>query len=322
MLYNKKFWFAALYLFLLAGAILLERFVNGQNTQSTFKTFEKEKILINENTSNSNFIALPIALKTVAAENARLKNNLIWTLGNKERRGWYLYEPLIQRLIGTEHKAESNEFALSLADWQRQNAVQPTGILDEATLKEMIKLWQAQRIAEKEVAAPEKLFTAPIADFFDPTREVSLLKVERETYLAYKQMVAEAAKDPALNLKNNSRGDLSPDEKRLKIISAFRSPEYQEKLRKAEPNSTRTTLALVSSHFTGRALDIYVGGEPVITKDANRAIQINTPVYKWLVKNAHRFGFYPYYYEPWHWEYAPENSAIVIKEPRQTLKQN
>jgi LAS superfamily LD-carboxypeptidase LdcB len=59
-----------------------------------------------------------------------------------------------------------------------------------------------------------------------------------------------------------------------------------------------------SPHFTGRALDIYVGGEPVSTKDDNRAIQTQTKAYRWLVKNAAHFGFRPYFYEPWHWEYV------------------
>jgi LAS superfamily LD-carboxypeptidase LdcB len=51
-------------------------------------------------------------------------------------------------------------------------------------------------------------------------------------------------------------------------------------------------------------LDLYVGGSPVDTKDSNRAIQVNTPAYRWLVQNAERFGFRPYFYEPWHWEYV------------------
>jgi len=29
-----------------------------------------------------------------------------------------------------------------------------------------------------------------------------------------------------------------------------------------------------------------------------------TPTYRWLVKNAGRFGFVPYVYEPWHWEWV------------------
>ena len=44
--------------------------------------------------------------------------------------------------------------------------------------------------------------------------------------------------------------------------------------------------------------------EPVSTKDDNRAIQTQSKAYRWLVKNAGRFGFRPYFYEPWHWEYV------------------
>ncbi|MCA1629010.1 MAG: D-alanyl-D-alanine carboxypeptidase family protein [Acidobacteria bacterium] len=67
----------------------------------------------------------------------------------------------------------------------------------------------------------------------------------------------------------------------------------------------RAALATRSPHFTGRALDLYVGGyDPVSSKDDNRALQTQTKAYKWLVRNAERFGFRPYFYEPWHWEYV------------------
>ena len=75
-------------------------------------------------------------------------------------------------------------------------------------------------------------------------------------------------------------------------------------MRKQQPNAGSAGLAVNSPHFTGRALDLYVGGDPVESADANRAIQIKTPAYLWLVQNADRFGFRPYYYEPWHWEYV------------------
>jgi LAS superfamily LD-carboxypeptidase LdcB len=90
----------------------------------------------------------------------------------------------------------------------------------------------------------------------------------------------------------------------LKIVSSFRSRDYQDNLRRQSPNAGSAGLAVNSPHFTGRALDLYVGGSPVDTNDANRALQVNTPVYRWLVKNAGRFGFRPYFYEPWHWEYV------------------
>ncbi len=43
---------------------------------------------------------------------------------------------------------------------------------------------------------------------------------------------------------------------------------------------------------------------PDTTEDANRLFQSKTPTYRWLVANADRFGFFPYVFEPWHWEYA------------------
>jgi LAS superfamily LD-carboxypeptidase LdcB len=116
-------------------------------------------------------------------------------------------------------------------------------------------------------------------------------------------MVAAAIKERSLGLAHTKTG-LAPDEKFLKIISAFRSREYQEKLRRESPNAGSAGLAVNSPHFTGRALDVYVGGEPVDTQDTNRTLQIQTPVYQWLVKNGERFGFRPYCYEPWHWEFV------------------
>jgi LAS superfamily LD-carboxypeptidase LdcB len=152
--------------------------------------------------------------------------------------------------------------------------------------------------------SPDKLLTAPASDFYDPARPEDQRMVERETYAAYKRMVAAAVDDRALGLSATKTGELAAGEKYLKIISAFRSRERQEQLRKQDPSAGSAALAVNSPHFTGRALDLYVGGEPVSTKDANRALQTQTRVYQWLVRNAARFGFQPYYYEPWHWEYV------------------
>lgn len=247
------------------------------------------------------------AFRTAARENARLKNSLAWTFGSKPQTGWQLYETLIRHTLKTEAAAETPEFAAAIAVWQRQNNLAQNGILDEETLSSFIKYWQARRLNSSVYPSDEQLFSASISYFYDPTRSVELLKVERETFAAYKRMIAAAAADKSLNLKINKNGEFAPEEKFLKIVSAFRSREYQAKLRAQSPQSGSAGLATNSPHFTGQALDIYVGGEPVTTKDFNRAIQVETPVYKWLVKNAERFGFYPYFYEPWHWEYVPRN---------------
>ena len=149
-----------------------------------------------------------------------------------------------------------------------------------------------------------KLLSAPIADFYDPTRDVELLKLERETYAAYKRMIAAASKDLGREIRFTRNGELAAGEKYLRIVSAYRSPEYQAELRRKQPGASRAALAVHSPHNTGQALDLYVGGEPVSTKDVNRLMQIKTPAYRWLVKKARKYGFVNYFYEPWHWEYV------------------
>jgi zinc D-Ala-D-Ala carboxypeptidase len=239
-----------------------------------------------------------------AGRNNDLRFDLNWAFGGKQQRGWHLYVPLITRLIETEQDAPTPAFASALARWQQRAGLTADGVLDDETLYRMVSSWQSARLKEKGYPRPDQLLLAPTSDFYDPSRPDELRHVERETYAAYKRMVAAAVADPTSGLKGTPAGELAPEEKFLKIVSSFRSREYQARLRAQSPHSGRAGLAVNSPHFTGRALDLYVGGEPVETKDSNRALQVRTPVYKWLVKNADRFGFRPYYYEPWHWEYV------------------
>jgi len=266
---------------------------------------ERERIVVNTTTEPS----APVALRQAAEENARLKDNLVWNFGAKQQRGWYLYAALIRQTVGTEAGETTNEFARAVAVWQGKNGLSETGTIDRETLYRMIEFWQSRRVKSSVYPAEEDLINAPVTDFYDPTRDVELLKVERETYRAYKKMIAAATIE--LKSRTNKNREFPEDEKFLRIISAFRSREYQAKLRAASPQSGRAGLAVNSPHFTGRALDIYVGGEPTITKDFNRAVQVQTPAYQWLVRNAERFGFYPYFYEPWHWEYVPQNLSVT-----------
>lgn len=308
---KNKFLFPAFFGLLLCAAVLsfaLSKLTAyGQNSnqppvQNITQIAKLERPLTTARKTVSN---APAISPTATAENIRLKDSMAWAFGGKAQRGWYLYLSLIQETIETDAGADSIEFARAVAAWQNASGIDSTGVINEDTLYQMIKGWQARRLNSSQTPASERLFDAPIADFYDPTRDADLLKVERETYDAYKRMVAAAAKE--LKLKTAASGELAPGESFLKIISSYRSREHQARLRAASPNSGRAGLAVNSPHFTGNALDIYVGGEPVSTADANRAIQVSTPAYKWLVKNASRFGFYPYYYEPWHWEYVPRN---------------
>jgi hypothetical protein len=247
----------------------------------------------------------PALASPAGEQNRKLKDSLRWTFGGKPQRGWAIYVPLIQRLIGTDEDAASEGFATSLARWQKRVGLDASGVLDEATLMRMISTWQGRRVRGSTYPQPDQLLVVPAAEFWDSSRADELRKVERQTYAAYKRMLAAAAADSSLQLATRN-GELAASEKYLKIISAFRSREYQDRLRKLEPGAGRAALAVNSPHFTGRALDLYVGGEPTITKDSNRALQVETRAYRWLVRNAERFGFCPYFYEPWHWEYCAQ----------------
>ncbi|MGA9768126.1 MAG: D-alanyl-D-alanine carboxypeptidase family protein [Blastocatellia bacterium] len=245
------------------------------------------------------------ALFTSAAlRNSQLQSDLNWVFGGKSQRGWQLYTPLIASMIGADADARPHDFASFLSRWQRLNGIEANGILENSTWSQMISTLQSNRIKDRTYPTPDQLVTIPSSECYDPSRAEELRKVERRAYDAYRRMIAAAASDASLGLAVTTGGQLAPGEKYFKVISAFRSREYQEHLRQQSPNSGRAGLAVNSPHFTGRALDIYVGGEPVSTKDENRAIQTQTKAYRWLVKNASRFGFQPYFYEPWHWEYV------------------
>lgn len=240
--------------------------------------------------------AAPASLfEQAAAQNARLRQQLDWTFGGKQQRGWHLYVPLIGRLLDIDEDPDSPPFARAVHRWQRKVRLAPTGVLDRATWMTMVALLQARR-SQGRGSSSANLIQAPASDFFDPARPAELRYVDREAYVAYQRLLAAAQKE----LKGRAGASLGAF---LKIISAHRTPAYQAELRQRSPRAGRAGLAVNSRHFTGRALDLYVGGEPVNTADHNRLVQINTPVYRWLVKHAAKFDFYPYFYEPWHWEY-------------------
>jgi len=288
----------------LAGfASFAARRSSGQSPSPKSDQLVKPTVLKSEGANPSGKNASP-AFATAAGKNSLLENELSWTFGGKPQTGWYLYHSLIARFLKTRNDASATDFAADLAAWQKQAGLNADGVLDEGSLMVMISQWQGSRLKDRTPAQPDQLLTAPSSDFYDPERLVELRQVERRTYAAYKAMVAAAVADPTLKLGHTESGDLAPTEKYLKIISAFRSREYQEQLRRQSPNAGSAGLAVNSPHFTGRALDLYVGGDPVDTKDTNRAIQVKTPVYQWLVRNAESFGFRPYFYEPWHWEYV------------------
>jgi hypothetical protein len=242
------------------------------------------------------------AAYTAATEqNNRIKADLSWSFGGKSQRGWNLYVPLIRQLIKTDSDPGTTNFAAALASWQKSAGVSATGVLDRDTWMKMVAVFQSRRIKDRIVPGPSQLTLVPTSECYDPERPENLRYMDSQAYVAYKRLVAAATEELSLEPDSN--------EKWLKVVSAFRSPAYQAQLRKQSPRAGRAGLAVSSPHFTGRAMDLYVGGTPVSTNDQNRTIQVNSKVYQWMVKNAEKFGFYPYFYEPWHWEYRPQRLA-------------
>ena len=102
---------------------------------------------------------------------------------------------------------------------------------------------------------------------------------------------------------------IAADRQTLTIVSAFRSPAY-DAARCSGGRCNGIAKARCSAHRTGTAVDLYVGAvpghSPVDSDDANRLYLSQTPTYRWLVKNAGRYGFVNYVFEPWHWEWVGE----------------
>ena len=74
---------------------------------------------------------------------------------------------------------------------------------------------------------------------------------------------------------SHGKTDSRREKTSLKIVSASLA-ECQDELRRESPNSGSAGLAVNSPHFTGHALDLYVGGDPVDTRDSNRKVQVET----------------------------------------------
>ena len=58
--------------------------------------------------------------------------------------------------------------------------------------------------------------------------------------------------------------------------------------------------AYLSGHQSGLVIDLGSGGLSPTSR--TNKIQMDTPLYRWLLANAATYGFTPYHRESWHWE--------------------
>lgn len=225
--------------------------------------------------------------------------------------GWRVYAQQVGATIGTACAPDTKRFAAHLAKWQsRHRLKQPNGTMDEATLAAMKQSWQGVRpfIAAFADGCPDPAADHDLADA--KPREGWLGKqteLDAGALNALRRMVAAArAEDPRI----------ARDKHMLTIVSAYRSPEY-DAAKCAGGKCNGIAKAKCSAHRTGTAVDLYVGAapgfSPVSSDDENRLHQTQTPTYRWLVKNAARFGFVNYVFEPWHWEWVGDETQLAAR---------
>ena len=88
------------------------------------------------------------AFATAATTNATLRNDLTWTFGGKQQRGWYLYDELLAKTLDTKHASVTNDFAEAVTKWQKKRGLASSGILDENSWMAMVSQWQGNHAAQ------------------------------------------------------------------------------------------------------------------------------------------------------------------------------
>jgi LAS superfamily LD-carboxypeptidase LdcB len=237
-----------------------------------------------------------------ARANAASLETLAWAPFGRPESGWATYAPLVAREIGTSCPPASARFAERYAAWQSSLRKPVDGVFkpdDFVAIRNALALRRpfVQRTSKGECpAAPvESTLAAARADEVYGGKTVLLRPA---ALAAYRRMVAAAHAD-----------GVAKRAPRLALVSGFRGPA-EEAARCMDDACDTVSRARCSAHRTGLAVDLYLepapGQDPISTADENRRHMAATPEYRWLVANADRFGFLPYAFEPWHWEWTGE----------------
>ncbi|HEY3776449.1 MAG TPA: D-alanyl-D-alanine carboxypeptidase family protein [Rhizomicrobium sp.] len=237
-----------------------------------------------------------------AAKNAASLDALKWAPFKRPETGWDMYEPLIAQEIGTACPAGSPGFAASLAGWQKKHALPGTGVLDPGTFAQMYQVWEQRRpfVTESQKGCPPAPQASDLAEAAPgESYGGKHIFLRPQALAAYRMMVAAA---------RNKQPALDSDPKLFTIFSGYRSPDEDAARCARENNCQGVIRATCSAHRTGLAMDLYLGAAPGFapdsSADANRLYLSRSIGYRWLVRNASRFGFANYAFEPWHWEWT------------------
>jgi hypothetical protein len=229
-----------------------------------------------------------------------------WSAFGRPELGWQVYAPLIAHELGLPCPPQSQAFAAALAAWQAHHRLPASGAMDEATLHALDVTWLLRRPFVTASAhgqcpnppAPGDLVTAAPSEGYLGKP----IQLRPAALAAYRRLVAAArAEVPAI----------AADPKLLTIVSGYRDPAADAADCALKGNcDTPARAGTCSAHRTGLAMDLYLGAapgfSPASSDDVNRLYEARTPAYLWMVANAARFGFAPYPFEPWHWEWTGE----------------
>ena len=232
--------------------------------------------------------------------------------------GWETYLPLIQHELRTPCAPGTPAFAQALAGFQDRHGLPITGRFDDATFTVFRGVWQERRpFVMRRVAGecPESAHQRDLGylqlDEEHADRQTRLLRWD--VLHAYRAMRSAAIREVP---------EIAADPELLQIFSGWRDPEADAARCAVEKNCDGQRRAVCSPHRTGTAIDLYVGHVEGLgvdsTSPVSRLHMSRGPAYRWLVANAHRFGFVPYVFEPWHWEWVgPTAETEAYRHPPQ-----
>ena len=245
------------------------------------------------------------AFAAAARTNADSLQTAAWDVFGRAESGWAVYEPLIAQEIRTACPAQTGGFAQALSLWQQGRALPATGVMDPTTLKAMDILWLRRRPflgasghgVCPPAPAPDRLVWAAKDEGYSGKP----IQLRPGALAAYRALVVAARADVP---------QVAADHRLLTIFSGYRDPVSDAFNCARDGNCGTIAKAHCSAHRTGLAMDLYLGSAPGYppesSADPNRLFQSRTAAYLWLAANAARFGFTPYPFEPWHWEWTGE----------------
>ncbi len=241
---------------------------------------------------------------------------LQWAPFGASEWGWETYLPLIQQELRTDCEPGTPAFARALAEFQYAQGLPPTGWFDEATFQVFRGLWQERRpfimarVRQQPCPDPPPLYQLGYLVESEEHADRLTRLLRRDVLDAYRALVQAARAEVP---------EVAADPELLQIFSGFRDPEADAARCAQVGNCDGLRRAVCSPHRTGTAVDLYVGRMPGLgvdnTSPVSRLHMSKGATYRWLVKNAGRFGFTPYAFEPWHWEWISPTGGYVGAPP-------